>query len=75
MKKTVYTLKFVLLFTTLIVQFSFGLYAQKKAAVVLNDAIDITTLQEGYRKKTYSIEDITQAYLDRIQAVDKNGSQ
>nr|WP_315142196.1 amidase [uncultured Flavobacterium sp.] len=75
MKKTVYTLKFVLLFATLIVQFSFGLYAQKKAAVELKDEMDITTLQEGYRKKTYSIEDITQAYLDRIQAVDKNGSQ
>ncbi len=75
MKKTAYTLKFVLLLIAVCVQWNQGVYAQKKAAVVLNDAIDITTLQEGYRKKTYSIEDITQAYLDRIQAVDKNGSQ
>jgi amidase len=52
-----------------------GLYAQKKSTVVLQDEIDITALQEGYRKKAYSIEEITQAYLDRIQAVDKNGSQ
>ena len=75
MKKTAYTLKFVLFLIAVCVQWNQGVYAQKKAAVVLNDAIDITTLQEGYRKKTYSIEDITQAYLDRIQAVDKNGSQ
>lgn len=50
MKKTAYTLKFVLFFMTILLQFSCDLYAQKKA-VVLKDEIDITTLQEGYRKK------------------------
>lgn len=52
-----------------------GFYAQNKNILVLQDEIDITALQDGYRNKTYTVVEITQAYLDRIQAVDKNGSQ
>ena len=54
---------------------SFQLKAQTKENVIITDAIDISALQEGYQKKQYTIEEITKAYLDRIESIDKNGSQ
>ena len=54
---------------------SFQLQAQTKENGIITDAIDISALQEGYQKKQYTIEEITKAYLDRIEAIDKNGSQ
>jgi len=35
--------------------------------------IDIITLNNGYLSGDYSIEEVTQAYIDRIQSIDKNG--
>ena len=37
--------------------------------------IDIRQLTEGYRQGVYSIKEITQAYLDRIEKVDFNGPE
>ena len=37
--------------------------------------IDIRQLTEGYRQGEYSIKEITQAYLDRIEKVDFNGPE
>ena len=37
--------------------------------------IDIRQLTEGYRQGEYSIKEITQAYLDRIDKVDFNGPE
>jgi amidase len=34
---------------------------------------DISSLQEGYRAGTYTVAEVVQAYLDRIQAIDKGG--
>jgi amidase len=75
MKITTYTLKLGFLFLAILLQLNCDVHAQNSIKIALKDEIDITTLQEGYRKKAYSVEEITQAYLDRIQAVDKNGSQ
>lgn len=35
--------------------------------------MDITQIQQGYKAGTFSIKQVVQAYLDRIQQVDKNG--
>lgn len=35
--------------------------------------IDITGIQQGYKAGTFSIKQVVQAYLDRIQQIDKNG--
>ncbi|MCH7763977.1 MAG: amidase [Candidatus Marinimicrobia bacterium] len=34
---------------------------------------DITQVQQGYKDGTYSIKEVVQAYLDRIEEIDKNG--
>ncbi|MBC8314026.1 MAG: amidase [Bacteroidetes bacterium] len=34
---------------------------------------DITQVQQGYKDGTYSIKEVVQAYLDRIEAIDKSG--
>jgi len=34
---------------------------------------DISMLQKGYADKSFTIREVVQAYLDRIEAVDKNG--
>ncbi|MCH7613492.1 MAG: amidase [Candidatus Marinimicrobia bacterium] len=34
---------------------------------------DITQVQQGYKDGTYSIKEVVQAYLDRIDEIDKNG--
>ncbi len=33
----------------------------------------ITQLQQGYQNGTFSIQEVTQQYLDRIETIDKNG--
>lgn len=35
--------------------------------------IDIAQLQQGYENNAFSIRDVIQAYLDRIELIDKNG--
>jgi len=37
------------------------------------EEVTISELQAGYESGTYSISDVTQAYLDRIKAVDQQG--
>ena len=37
--------------------------------------IDIQGLNEGYHQGDFTIKEITQAYLDRIEEVDFNGPQ
>ncbi len=37
------------------------------------DELTIATLQQGYKDKTFTIRQVAQAYLDRIEAIDKNG--
>ncbi|SMO91868.1 amidase [Fodinibius sediminis] len=37
------------------------------------EEITIPELQQGYQNGQYSIEEVTGAYLDRIQAIDRNG--
>ncbi|MEQ9414146.1 MAG: amidase [Cyclobacteriaceae bacterium] len=39
------------------------------------EEFDIAQLQRGYKNGEYTIQDITQGYLDRINAMDKNGPQ
>ena len=34
---------------------------------------DITQVQQGYKDGTYTIKEVVQAYLDRIEEIDKNG--
>ena len=34
---------------------------------------DITTLQQGYRDGTFTVEEVVQAYIDRIQSIDRSG--
>jgi len=34
---------------------------------------DITQVQQGYKDGTYSIKEVVQAYLDRIEEIDKSG--
>ena len=34
---------------------------------------DITQVQQGYNDGTYTIKEVVQAYLDRIEEIDKNG--
>jgi len=35
--------------------------------------VDIATLLEGYRTKKYTAVDVIQSYLDRVEALDRNG--
>lgn len=35
---------------------------------------NITQIQEGYKNGSFTIKEVTQAYLDRIEEIDKNGS-
>jgi amidase len=37
------------------------------------EEIKISDLQQGYRDGKYTIKEVTQAYIDRINAIDKNG--
>jgi len=37
------------------------------------DELTIADLQDGYRSRSFTIRQVTQAYLDRIDAIDKNG--
>jgi len=37
------------------------------------DELTIATLQQGYKDKTFTIRQVVQAYMDRIEAIDKNG--
>lgn len=39
------------------------------------EEITITQLQQGYREGTFTITEVVKAYLDRIEAIDKNGPQ
>lgn len=39
------------------------------------EEFDIVQLQSGYADGEYSIQDVVQSYLDRINAIDKNGPQ
>lgn len=39
------------------------------------EEFDIAKLQSGYASGEYSIQDVVQSYLDRINAIDKNGPQ
>lgn len=34
---------------------------------------DITQVQQGYKEGSYTIKEVVQAYLDRIEEIDKNG--
>ncbi len=34
---------------------------------------DIAGLQQGYKNGTFTVKEVVQAYLDRIEAIDKNG--
>lgn len=50
---------------------------EQKTTAQLNDfnylEANITTLTTGYETGEFSIVDVTQAYLDRIEAIDRNG--
>jgi amidase len=37
------------------------------------EEITIADLQKGYEEKKFSIEDVVKAYMERIEAIDKNG--
>jgi len=39
------------------------------------EEFDIDQLQKGYAAGAFTIEEVVQAYLDRIEAIDKNGPQ
>ncbi|MFZ1806758.1 MAG: amidase [Cyclobacteriaceae bacterium] len=39
------------------------------------EEFDITQLQNGYASGEYTIQDVVKSYLDRIEAIDKNGPQ
>ena len=50
--------------------------APQEASTIPTFALEEATieqLQKGYQNGEYSIQEITQQYLDRIEAVDKNG--
>ena len=36
--------------------------------------MDITQIQQGYKEGTFTIREVVQAYLDRIEDIDKNGT-
>jgi amidase len=63
----------LLLLLFLPVQSSFG-----DATVKENDSfrfleMDITQIQQGYKEGKFTIQEVVQAYLDRIEQLDKNG--
>lgn len=35
--------------------------------------MDIATIQEGYRKGSFTVQEVIEAFLDRIEAIDKHG--
>lgn len=39
----------------------------------LLDEITITEIQQGYKNGTYSVKQIVQLYIDRIEEIDRNG--
>ena len=39
------------------------------------EEIDIAGIQEGYRNGMFTVKEVVQYYLDRIEAIDKNGYQ
>jgi amidase len=47
--------------------------AEKKADNSWIEELTITQLQEGYKEKKYTITEVVQVYLDRIDEIDKNG--
>lgn len=46
-----------------------------KSANFKFEEITIPKLQEGYKNKDYTIEEVVQSYLNHIDAIDKNGPQ
>lgn len=37
--------------------------------------MDITQIQQGYKDGSFTVKELVQAYIDRIEAVDKNGAE
>jgi len=70
------TIKMIVLFL-LFLQVPFQL-TYSKSPVSGNDSfrfleMDITQIQQGYKEGKFTIKDVVQAYLDRIEEMDKNG--
>ena len=67
------------LFLNLIILFSCNSEPTKDDNVVLTDfsfeEINITQLQKGYQNGDFTIKQVIQTYLDRIEAIDNNGSE
>jgi amidase len=69
-----------LLFSFLLMLFSCQLQQAEDKTFTAGDDFafsetDIATLQKGYIQGDYSVQDVVQAYLDRIEAIDKRGPQ
>jgi len=60
----------LLLFLSVSIQFSYGENPAKDNFRFLE--MDITQLQQGYKDGSFTIEEVVQAYLNRIQEIDKN---
>ena len=76
MKKKVVN-RLLLMVIGLLVSLSCGSEAEKPAAgpgsAVNLEEITIAQLRQGYEKGEYSVSAVVQAYLERIEAVDRNG--
>lgn len=66
-------MKNVLLFLTLTTLFYISCTSSSKFDELGLEEITITELQQGYENRDYSIADVVEAYLQRIEDVDANG--
>jgi amidase len=72
MKKLICSL-FVLLFILFSCQPGKKTETTVKTIIINVEEQDIVQIQKGYRDKSFTIKQLMQAYLDRIEAIDKNG--
>ncbi len=53
-----------------------GQESKRVKTITLNlEELEITQLQEGYKAGTYTIKEVVQSYLERIEELDENGPQ